>query len=466
MAYSHGASSVGVPRTTAFRASPDATGKDAGNIGNRSLPGLFALCCCCYLAVYSLEAPARYLLYLLGKDSLILARDGLMILPVVALFVTQLLHLRLQPVFIVAGLVVAFHGLVLIGTVGSLGGVAYGAKILINLLFGFFVASILISPKPRIFRLLALLWVVVLIGVCLDKFVMTFPWTGIRTVIGDLNVDVSRDWQISNPMARRVAGFTRSSIAVASIVPCLAIVLMCKVRQFWLRGLIGFLSVGAVFLTTQKGALIAFVPVAAILCLEGGRILRLRLCYIAFLMLAMGLPLLTLGLHMSHGAGVFSTESFYLRIAYTWPDAIHWIERHQMLWFGVGLGGIGGPQRLYAPDNFNPADNLFLLLYGYFGVFALLYTAYVSALALRPVTGLRERVEPALAVLAFAVGYGAVLSVIEDQASSLFLGAAIGVLWRETAAGRPFGALSMTKAETQSHARQPDFATPQRRHFR
>jgi ligand-binding sensor domain-containing protein len=53
-------------------------------------------------------------------------------------------------------------------------------------------------------------------------------------------------------------------------------------------------------------------------------------------------------------------------------------------------------------------------------------------LALRPVTGSIQRVTPALGVLAFAFGYGAVLSVIEDQSASLFLGAAVGVLWRET----------------------------------
>ena len=50
----------------------------------------------------------------------------------------------------------------------------------------------------------------------------------------------------------------------------------------------------------------------------------------------------------------------------------------------------------------------------------------------KPVTGRLDRVLPALAVLAFVFGYGSVLSVIEDQSASLFLGAAVGVLWRET----------------------------------
>jgi hypothetical protein len=186
-------------------------------------------------------------------------------------------------------------------------------------------------------------------------------------------------------------------------------------------------------MTTQKGSIIALIPIAGILCIQPMRQpARLRIAFIAFLILSIAAPLLTLGLHMKHGAGVFSTESLYLRVAYTWPDAWKWITHHQMLWFGVGLGGIGGPQRLYAPDAFNPSDNIAVLLYGYFGIFAILYAGIVCVMALRPVTGSIQRVTPALAILAFAFGYGIVLSVIEDQSASLFLGAAVGVLWRET----------------------------------
>ena len=35
-------------------------------------------------------------------------------------------------------------------------------------------------------------------------------------------------------------------------------------------------------------------------------------------------------------------------------------------------------------------------------------------------------------IVAFLFGYGAVLSIIEDQSGALFLGAALGVLWRES----------------------------------
>ncbi len=406
----------------------------ASNIDSQRFATVFAICGILYLWIYAVEAPIRYGLFLVGKDSLILLRDGLIIGPLAFLCAAQAMRLQLHAIFLLSGCLLAFHGLVLMGTVGSFSGAVYGAKVLMNLLFGFFAASLLISPGNRMLKVMMAIWLVIVIGVCLDKFLLTFPWTGIKTIIGDLNVDVSKDWEIQDPLARRVAGFTRSSIAVAAVLPCLTIILLCRMKGRLQRVVMALLALGAVFLTTQKGSLIAFVPIAAILCLPSSvrRLNRLRGCFLVFLVIAVALPLLTSDLHMDHGNGVFSTESLYLRIAYTWPDAWQWINHHQMLWFGVGLGGIGGPQRLYAPDSFNPSDNIIVLLYAYFGVFAIFYGALICFLVLRPITGSRERVEAAVAVVAFAFGYGAVLSVIEDQSASLFLGAALGALWRET----------------------------------
>jgi hypothetical protein len=404
-----------------------------GNIDGPLLGAFFMAAAVCYLAVYALEAPVRYALYVAGKDSFILLRDGFILGPLMLLFVAYALRLRLHPAFLVFGTLIAFHGLVFMGTIGSFSAAAYGIKILINLLFGFFLAGLLIQPSNRALKFLALIWCVTVIGVCLDKFVMTFPWTGIKTIVGDLNVDVSHDWEIQDPFARRVAGFTRSSISVAAFLPPLTIVLMSRTRHWIFRAAFATIAFGTVALTTQKGSIIAFAPIAAVLCLPSEHRLKLlRLGCIAFMVLAVALPFLVMSLHMQHGTGVFSTESVYLRIAYTWPQAWQWIMHHSMMIFGVGLGGIGGPQRLYAPDNFNPADNIFLLLFAYFGAFAILYLLTICYLVLRRVTGSEERVVTATAIVAFIFGYGAVLSIIEDQSGALFLGAALGVLWRET----------------------------------
>jgi hypothetical protein len=423
------------PRTGAQQRTPrnSVTAFDFGNIDSRSLAWLFVFCTAAYIGIYAFEAPLRYLLYLCGKDNYIFLRDALILGPLAVLLAAQAMRLRIHPAYFVFGALIVFHGLVLMGTIGDAVAVAYAMKIVANVLFGFFLASLLISPGKKLLTFMVVIWCVTVIGLCLDKFFVTFPWTGIKTIIGNLNVDVSKDWEIQDPFARRVAGFARSSISAAILVPLLGIVIMSQVRAWRLRALMAATSCVAVFLTTQKGAILALIPVAAILCLPPSRWpALLRFCCVVFMAACVSLPLVTLGLYFAHGTGVFSTQSIFLRIAYTWPDAWQWILHHQMLVFGVGLGGIGGPQRLYAINSFNPADNFFILMYAYFGAFAVLYLLFICSLALRPVIGSKERATAAIAVLAFLLGYGTVLSLVEDQIAALFLGAAIGVLWRET----------------------------------
>lgn len=409
------------------------TATDLGNIDSRGLAWLFVFCTSAYIGIYAFEAPLRYLLYLGGKDNYIFLRDALILGPLAVLLAAQAMRLRIHAAYFVFGALIVFHGLVLMGTIGDAIAVAYAMKIVANVLFGFFLASLLISPGKKLLTFMVIIWCVAVIGLCLDKFFVTFPWTGIKTVIGNLNVDVSKDWEIQDPFARRVAGFARSSISAAILVPLLGIVIMSRLRTWRLRVLVAAMSCAAVFLTTQKGSILALVPVAAILCLPSSRWpALLRFCCVVFMVACVALPLITLGLYFAHGTGVFSTQSIFLRVAYTWPDAWQWILHHQMLVFGVGLGGIGGPQRLYAINSFNPADNFFILMYAYFGAFAVLYLLFICSLALRPVIGSKERATAAIAVLAFLLGYGTVLSLVEDQIAALFLGAAIGVLWRET----------------------------------
>jgi hypothetical protein len=237
-------------------------------------------------------------------------------------------------------------------------------------------------------------------------------------------------------------------------MPCLAIVLACRMRMgFWRIAMLAITAV-VVFMTTQKGALFAFVPIALALCLPlPARLPSLRTLCLSFIVLAAVLPPLTIGLYMDPGTGVFSTQSLFLRVAYTWPQAWDWIVDHQMLIFGVGLGGLGGPQRLYALDSFNPADNIMLLMYAYFGVFAFLYVGFAAFLACRPVTGKVERVIPAVALIAFCFGYGTVLSILEDQAIPLFVGAAIAVLLHETAWAKVKKSVSSMKMGIQDAAK-------------
>ena len=199
--------------------------------------------------------------------------------------------------------------------------------------------------------LLGLIWLASMIGVVLDKYVYTFPWMGMATHIGGIAVDVSRGWDIDSGFEKRAAGFSRSSISAAMLLPTLALIIAPRMRNWLVRAVMLALTVGAVLLTTQKGALVAVAAVSVILCAPAwSRYRLLALACLAFALLDVALPLLTDGLLVPDTGGVFSFGSFGMRITLTWPEAWHWILHNEVFPFGVGLGGIGGAQRFYAAE--------------------------------------------------------------------------------------------------------------------
>ncbi len=402
--------------------------------GRRMPPALqsfFVFCGAVYIAIYSLEGVVRYGLSFGGADNAILARDLLIWLPLLALLVYQATRLRVERSFLVYAAVVGVHGAIIYANFRTTTPVVYGAKLLINVLFGFIAGNAFTHPGRRTLRLFVLLWIAGLFGLTLEKFFFDMPWVGMSATVGGLTVDVSHNWDIVDPLEKRVAGFTRGSIAAATIFPVLALVIAVRTRSWLLRAFLLLTTAGAVFATTQKGSFVAFMVVLGVMLGPlRWRAWLLRLTCLAFTLLLIGLPLFTPGLIMTQNGGVFSMASFAMRIEDTWPGAWNWISHNEIFPFGVGLGGIGGPQRFYAPDAFNPSDNLFVFMYANFGLATFLYLGALLAGVVR----LPRRAPPeamgALAVLAFLLGYGAVLSMIEDQMSSLFLGACGGALWQ------------------------------------
>ena len=395
------------------------------------LQSFFVFGAAVYISIYCLEGVVRYGLSLGGADTAILARDLLIWLPLLGLLLYQATRLRVEKSFLVYAAVIAVHGSIIYLNFRTTTPVVYGAKLLINVLFGFVIGTLITHPGRRLMWLFALLWASGLVGLALEKFVFQMPWVGMSATIGGLAVDVSHNWDILDPLEKRVAGFTRGSIAAATVFPILATVLAVRIPSWWIRAFLLLTTAAAVFATTQKGSFVAFVVVVGLLLGPlRWRVPLLRLACLGFTLLLVALPVLTPGLMLTMTGGVFSLASFAMRIQLTWPGAWDWIAHNEIFPFGVGLGGIGGPQRFFAPDFFNPCDNLFVFMYANFGVFAILYLVALCAVVVR----LPRRPPPeamgALATLAFLLGYGAVLSMVEDQMSSLFLGACAGSLWQ------------------------------------
>lgn len=386
------------------------------------------ICLLLYLAFYLFEGVVRFGLNFIGADSLIFVRDIVLFVPLLLVFWQQIRERKLSPAFAIFSGIILVHGSISLLNIGSFFTLLYSIKILLGLLAGAILAPYLLSPPAWVLRVIFALWMVTFFGVLADKYFVNYPWMGMETTIGDIQVEISRDWTITGA-DKRAGGFMRSSINVAIIESLLAFLLIFNFRSHFAKLVVFALSFMAVFWSTQKGSIIGFAVASGALFLP--RRLKLPALKIGVSLAIILLVILPVILHeftMPHSQGVFSFESFNLRVEEVWPKAWGWISRMEIFPFGVGLGGIGGAMRFYAMSSLNYADNMFIFLYAYFGILSFLYLGFVWWKTMCLPSPASKNTIYALTILLFLLFYGCVLSLIEDQMAALFLGAAVAII--------------------------------------
>lgn len=386
-------------------------------------------CLLIYLSFYLFEGPVRYGLNVIGADSLIFIRDVVLIVPLgLSFFIKRPDGNKLHAAFYIFGFIIFFHGLISFFNISSFFVIVYCIKMLMTLLVGAVLAEYIISPPKHIVKILLILWVITFFGVAIDKYeILTYPWTGLGTIIGDTQVDISRDWDIIGE-DKRAGGLMRSSISVAVVTPLLALLLIFNIKSLFKRLIIMVMTIMAIYWSTQKASILAFIFVCGLILTYKRPAISLKIGISLAVLLMVLLPVILPQFIMPNGEGVFSMASFYMRVEDMWPKAWSIIEHRGIFPFGIGLGGIGGAQRFYSPDDFNAADNLFVLLYAYFGIMSFVYIGWVWLTCMRVSNQAKLPVINALSMVLFIIFYGVALSMIEDQMASLFLGAAVSYL--------------------------------------
>jgi hypothetical protein len=340
-------------------------------------------------------------------------------------------------IYLFIALATTVHVAVAWSTMHSAAQILFGFKVLLPVALGAFVARPLERSKPSVRAWLTLLWAIAAIGVLVNA-VVDLPWTGMVYSVGDVDVEVSRDW--SSEGIGRVAGFSRSSISAAAQISVLSIYLMTVSRVTSIGGRIARLFIlciafFTIFRTDSRGSLAALVIVTLVCWCGSKRTLTLmKTAIFSALLLLVLLPIYLPGLHLGSSlSGMQSLQSLLQRIEQGWPDAWDLIFRHGFGLLGRGIGGIGSPQRIFAPEFYNPADNLTIFLFAYFGIFAALYLAW----PLLWVARLPARVPPMLlfscASLLYFLLFGIVMNIFEDGFAAAFLGLSLGMLARAPA---------------------------------
>jgi hypothetical protein len=379
-----------------------------------------------YLAFYIFESPIRYFFSLLGADSLIFIRDVVIIAPLAVVFIKQLMDKKLHPAFLAFGIIITMHGIISIWNIRNFFVLFYCIKMLSTILAGAVFSPYLMNPPKSVVRVIFIFWLLTFVGVLIDKYsIFEFPWSAIgTTTIGDVQVDISRNWQIEGE-DKRAGGFARSSINVAVIEPLLALILIFNIRALLPRLVIMLMTLATLYWTTQKASILAFAFVCGLLLIAYRKpIFALKSGITLAFLLMIFLPVLLPQFTMPNAGGVFSMGSFYMRVEDVWPAAWDWISRHEVIFFGVGLGGMGGAMRFYDLTSANPGDNMFIFLYAFFGLFAFIYMGWLWWVCMRVSNKSSLATQGALSIILFIIFYGVAITMLEDQMATLFLGAA------------------------------------------
>jgi hypothetical protein len=377
-----------------------------------------------FVVFTAFEAPLRYVFTLGGATWLIYVRDLAMLFAIMVLACQQFWRHQLQPAFIIFGFLLAFHGMVSFLQCGVLIAVLMGLKTLLPLLYGALFLPLLLSKNRYLVAFLIVIWVITAIGIVADFQGYSMPWKGMNATVADYTVVINKKWNYQGE--DRIGGFARDSVVAGTITAFIGTYVLLFGRSIIFRALIAVGSLVLIYLTTSKGCLIAFslVVLACLMPMRRSQLPNKVLLGCIFAMMVL-FPITLPNYLMPSSPEILA--SFFDRVARVWPAAWDNIAMHSWI-FGSGMGNIGVGQQFLRFEDVDTGDNLFVLSYGYFGIFSILYLGLPFLAALLRKTPVDEMGRYAIIVLIYIFGYGIVINGIESSIAAFMMGSAFQAL--------------------------------------
>ena len=367
----------------------------------------------------ALGGPLKFISKLIGFPFYLLPKVLLVLL---ALQTVVLLRAGLRQYLLIAG--ICF--LAWVGLAHRLPAfqVFFGFWALVPLFFGMFFPELVLSKTVR--NSLVAVFLVSVAGEALS-YVTVFPWSGMSTDFGGVASSAGREWQEGS--ARRLAGFTVSSIDLSSMLAVCGFVFMFRSKQFASRFALMLLVGGLILATTMKTALLAFV-LACLPLLAPSRYLRIVSGVSGLLFLGLGVAIpFCLDAHVPILGDIISAgakfETLQERFELTWPGVLAYMRAGDAGIFGMGLGSLGSATGVVnSAFVFASVDNVYLYILGTSGllgcILILIFIKRMSVGAFRK-DDLEERYR--LPLLVFFAMYGMTQPLVEASVAALFFGA-------------------------------------------
>lgn len=385
-----------------------------------------------WLSTYLLEGPLRGGLFSIGLQNLLYLRDGVAVVSIaLALALPLVRGDKPAPGLVVMLWVLAVHaciGVLLGGTVFQR---LFGVKIFIPVLYTVAIFPAVQQHFTLFLRGMAVCFTVSVAGVLINEVAGEMPWEGLRYDTAFGSVQATRQWWMSGGL-RRLPGFARASFDAAMMIGVCGVIFLATARPLWLRALIAMSGMAAIFLTTSKGMVAAFL--AAVLWL--GLANRSPASFRAGLIIVVTLLLVTClvpTVFMIVNVPTHPLEippllsSLWDRFSWMWPSAYELMPEGFGAFSGVGLGGIG--TALEHPDEravHNSGDSIFVYFFVTFGLAGIAYLAFPLLAILRRGASTDRQAFVWAGLLVITYGYGLSINMIEQPFFASILGLLYG----------------------------------------
>lgn len=379
---------------------------------------------CLFLAVKALEGPTRFALMSAGVGWAIYAPTFLLLVVVLVRGLLVMRTWRASRVMLgvtLALLAASGLGMVLIGNPAQ---VLFGIYVWVPFLFGAALAPEIVPHLRRLYCFFALLWLVSVSGVFLNHF-LDWPWAGFKYEVGGISIEGVRKWSTFG--IERLAGFARASFEVAIIIFILSLLLLVYGKSRWTKPAVWLIGGGAIVLTTTKGIMAAYLAVTLLLLVRPWTpafILRAAPYVVAMVVMAFPLYSWTqdISLNLKNEIDRLLLASFEDRLTRVWPAAYELVFQHGAGPVGRGVGGIGAAQDRFEKTLYNPADNLFVYLFGIVGYLAVILMLLIAYRVSRFAGG-RQGEATFFYLLGMGILiYGLTTNVVESAYMGMFLG--------------------------------------------
>ncbi len=385
-----------------------------------------------WLSSFLVEGPLRGALAQLGAANLLYARDLVPLAGIALAFAVPLVHRRaLPPGLVLITWLLAVHlcvGLLLGGTLFQR---LFGLKMFMPLLFAVAIFPSIRNQFALVMRVMAVFFVVSVVGVLVNYAVGTMPWEGLSYDTAFGSMQTTRQWWIPGGVSR-LPGFTRASFDAAMIIGVTGAMLLAQALQRWLRALIFAAGAVTIVLTTSKGMVIAFAVAAGWLVLANRSITSLKVgkaIVCGLLLLTCLVPTLFMIVSVSENTNDVPDMlmSLWDRFSWMWPEAYALLPDGFGALTGTGLGGIG-TALAHAPEGtaWNAADSIFVYYFVTFGVLGIVYVAFPLLALFGAASDSGSDADPQAfvwaAVLIIAYGYGLSINMVEQPVFATVFG--------------------------------------------